>query len=264
MPAEYSPGWGVPLVLAVVVLAAAAGVLAVIPAPDPDTEEEVATVLNLRLPLPQEKPLPMIIVEAEPEEAPPPEPEPAARTQQATKPKLTAEQVDELAEERERLKEELERARREVAGLPPPQAPPDAPPPPHASPPRRGDIGTVRELDLGGQPDNVVQDIMTRYRLKVTIKQVPGGSNQSFLSSAAAPTGERFYADRRSPPGIYQVFELSKFAVAHMSRLEEAEIVRRGGNPETAVVRRVKFGIVDGGGGYDLGVKEIEIEPAAM
>ncbi len=164
----------------------------------------------------------------------------------------------ELAEERERLKAELDRARAEVAGVPPPVAPPI--PASEISPPRQGSLGTIRELDLAGPPETVVKDIMSRYRLKVTVKAVPGGSNQSFLSSAASQSGDRFFADRRSPAGIYQVFELSKLAVAKMSRLEEQEILRRGLKPETANVRRVKYGIVETADGHDLGVTEFELQ----
>ena len=65
-----------------------------------------------------------------------------------------------------------------------------------------------------------------------------------------------------SSPGVYEVFELSPEAVAHMSRLEESEIRRRNLDLEKTKVTRVVFGIVPtSGGDYDLGLLEFEAQP---
>lgn len=205
----------------------------------------------------------MIIMAALPE-PPAPEPTPGPAT-----PTVTDEQtLRELAEERTRLREELQLARdpANLPALPPPPAgdvgiassspPPDAP-----GPPRKGNLGTIRELKLQGYPDHVVGEIMLRYRLQVKMKVVQGGTNQSFLSSASSNSGDTFLADRNSPPGLYQVFELSTDAVAKMSRLEEQAIRERGLEPAATHVKRIKFGIVQRGNGYDLGVLEFEADP---
>jgi hypothetical protein len=91
-------------------------------------------------------------------------------------------------------------------------------------------------------------------------KMVPAGSNQEFLSSAADGTGDRYYADRNRRAGYGEVFELSRDSVAVMSRLEEEEIRRRKMDLARTRVTRVKFGIVQQGGKYDIGVTEFHAE----
>jgi hypothetical protein len=172
----------------------------------------------------------------------------------------------ELAEEREKLREELRQARSDDA-LPQLPSPPTGEPglpsntPPPPSPPRQGSMSTIRELSMEGYPDQVVQTIMQRYRLRVTIKMIQGGTNQKFLSSAANNSGDHFYANAGGAPGLYQVFELSTDAVAKMSHLEEEAIRERGMEPAVTHVKRIKFGIVQTKDGYDLGVLEFEAEP---
>jgi hypothetical protein len=46
-----------------------------------------------------------------------------------------------------------------------------------------------------------------------------------------------------------------------MSRLEDQAIHARGLEPATTHVKRIKFGIVPSGSGYDLGVLELEADP---
>jgi hypothetical protein len=170
----------------------------------------------------------------------------------------------ELEAERDELRKRL-RETRELALLPLPEAKgvavteqagtterPDA-----------GPVGTIRELDLTGWPQAIVDRVMARYRLRVTEKVVTGASNQNFLSSAATSKDNRYYASRDNQPGLYQVFELSRDAVAVMSRLEEQEIRRRNLDIERTRVTRVKFGIVESGTGeYDLGI--VSFEAAAV
>jgi hypothetical protein len=118
----------------------------------------------------------------------------------------------------------------------------------------------VRDLNLQGQPPAVVDEIMQRYRLRVSERFVRAGSAQTYLSSAG--TGrDHFTASPFTEAGIYQVFELSRDAVAAMSRLEEDELRRRGLKPETTRVTTVRFGIVRlPSGGYDLGVTDFAWE----
>lgn len=179
---------------------------------------------------------------------PPPTPPPPGDREQL---------MQELAAEREQLRAKLQQQRELAAAMTP------SPPPPVARNPESGDsgVGTIRSLDFEGWPKNVVDEMMARYDLRVTQRRVSSGSNQSFLSSAANERGDRFYADRNSRPGVYQVFELSRKCVATMSRLEEAEIKRRGWKPERTRVKEVRFGIVEQEPGkYDIGIIKIVAE----
>jgi hypothetical protein len=124
-----------------------------------------------------------------------------------------------------------------------------------------GSLGTVRELDLKGWPQDVIERIMKKYELRITERYAPGSSNQSFLSSAATAAGGRYYASRGGRPGHYQVFELSREVVAHMSRLEEAEIRRRNLDLERTRVASVTFGIVQTSPDqYDIGILTFQAE----
>jgi hypothetical protein len=124
-----------------------------------------------------------------------------------------------------------------------------------------GPPGTVRELDFSGWPQAVVNGVMARYGLRISRRTTVGGSNQSFLSSASSAEGARYYSDRRSLPGVYEVFELSKEAVAHMSRLEEAEIRTRQLDLDRTQVKHVRFGIVQhSDGGHDIGVLDFRAQ----
>jgi hypothetical protein len=234
-----------------------AAVLSQLPAPE---VMQPSSELHLHLANPPESPRPpMLIMAALPESAPPPEP---TVTPQPTPPTVDEQTLRELAEERTRLREELRRASspESLPPLPEPvaKAPNQPSPPP---PPRQGDLSTIRELSMEGYPDSIVGEVMRRYRMQVKLKVVQGGTNQSFLSSASSNKGDTFLADRNSPPGLYQVFELSRDAVTRMSALEEQAIRERGMDPERTHVKRIKFGIVQNAGEYDLGVLEIEAEP---
>lgn len=218
--------------------------------------------LLLHLSTPPETPKPpMLIMAALPETAPPPEVTPTPPV--PTPPTIDDATMRELAEERTRLREELRRARSPESLPPPPEAPQPAQAdnPAPQSPPRSGDLSTIRELNFEGYPDDAVALVMARYRMQVKMKVVQGGSNQSFLSSASSNRGDTFLADRNSPPGLYQVFELSRDAVNKMSSLEEQAIRSRGMDPERTHVKRIRFGVVQSDGGYDLGVVELEAEP---
>ncbi|MCX7718991.1 MAG: hypothetical protein N2111_11420 [Candidatus Sumerlaeaceae bacterium] len=123
-----------------------------------------------------------------------------------------------------------------------------------------GPKGTVRQLDLSGHPQAIIDEVMRRHRLRVSRQVLTGPAEQNFLSSADA-RGDRFFANSYSTPGIYEVFELSPEAVAHMSRLEEAEIRRRNLNLERTKVTRVVFGIVQTPeGDHDIGLLDFEVQ----
>ncbi len=177
-----------------------------------------------------------------------------------------AELAELLAAEREALRAELDQLS-EIAqaspktGRPLPVPPPDSGTKGQSGP---GPEGAVRELDLGGYPQAVVDDIMERYKLKVVTRRMKAGQGgQNFLSSASKGSSERFFGGLRTlEEGIYEIFQLSRDSVALMSRLEEEALKKEGLEPLKARVVHITFGIVKTEDGkYELGVKSLEAEP---
>jgi hypothetical protein len=169
-----------------------------------------------------------------------------------------------LEQEREALQQELDQMTQLAAAAPLPKVPLPMPPPSNGSrgSTDRGPEGAVRELDLDGYPQSVVDDIMKRYKLKVVTRKIEGGRRgQNFLSSASRGSTERYFGGLEVPAGIYEIFQLSRESVALMSRLEEEALMEEGLEPLKSRVIRIVFGIVeDGKGGYVLGVKSLEAE----
>ncbi|MEI7634899.1 MAG: hypothetical protein WCK47_11540 [bacterium] len=169
---------------------------------------------------------------------------------------------NELQKERDELRAQIERERAGASALAGQAAQQALAVRSRAADIAAGSRGTVRELDFAGWPNNVVDEIMTRYRLRITRQTLRKPSNQSFLSTAADASGDRYYADNTAPPGVYEVFELSRESVAKMSRMEEEEIKRRSLDLEHTRVTRVKFGIVEvPPGKYDIGILFMNAEP---
>jgi hypothetical protein len=191
-----------------------------------------------------------------PETPPPPDPPPAPSHP------LDAETRQELENERQELRAQLEKERALAA-----QSADDiARKALAAGSGKRLEIaagarGTIRELDFSGWPQPVVDEIMARYGLRIEEKYTIGTSNQSFLSSASNSGGERYYAEQAARPGIYEVFTLSRQAIAAMSRLEEGEIRKRSLSLERTRVKRVVFGIQQTSPSfYDLGILSFSAE----
>ena len=163
-----------------------------------------------------------------------------------------------LKAEKERLLASLSQQRGQAAAIASQAASAQPPPPPR---PQKAPVslGTVRELDLTGQPQHIIDRIMGKYRMRIVDKYVSGKNSQSFLSSASTADNDRYYATKAPRPGIYRVFEMSRESVAKMSILEEHEIRKRGLRPETTKVSRVVFGVVPNTNGEpDLGIKTFE------
>lgn len=195
---------------------------------------------------------------------PPPISKPAEPTPAPTPPPVHTPRVEpppgpdgELEVERKRLQEELARSQQESAERADEQIAEhgrNGTYPAIAS----GSPGTIRELALTGWPDDVVDAVMKRYELGVSLRRLSPGSRQGFLSSAGTADGERYYS-RAPASGIFKVFELSPSAVATMSALEEREIKRRQLDLERTQVTHVRFGIVQQPDGTpDLGLLEMD------
>lgn len=177
-----------------------------------------------------------------------------------------AELAEMLAKEREALRAELEQLSQLAAASPTPAKMLPMPPPVSGDQGQagKGPEGAIRELDLGGYPQSIVDDIMDRYKLKVVTRKMKAGQGgQNFLSSASKGKSERFFGGLRTmEEGIYEVFQLSRDSVAHMSRLEEQALRAKGLEPLKARVIHITFGIVKSESGeYELGVKSLEAEP---
>ena len=227
---------------------------------------------EFRMPPPAEGSFPIIVM-AEPSgqdsadgvDVTKPARDPAAASRaQTPSDDLTGDILKELAEERERLRMEIAQAKQAAGAIAMPAMaiPKPAAERPSNSSAGKAGMGTVRRLDLSGFPQAVVDDIMLRYKLRVTQKLLQGGrTTQNFLSSAQSGAGNRFYASSTEfPAGLYQVFELSPAVVARLSEAEEEEIKRRGWSSQQTRVKFVRFGIVRATDGYDLGVLEMDAE----
>lgn len=166
---------------------------------------------------------------------------------------------DELAEERKNLEEEL-RHLKETSLAPLPQTNPlgdNGPPKPSTG---LGDQGAIRELDMDGHSPQIVSLIMARYDMRIETKRMKGTA-QNFLSSAS-DSGGKYFGGMSVPEGIYEVWQLSRKAVAKMATLEEDAIIERGMKPEKTRVVRIVYGIVKTSESeYDLGVLHFEAEP---
>ncbi len=169
-----------------------------------------------------------------------------------------------LAKDREALRAELNQLTKIALAEPLPKVPLPMPPPNAGNNggSTRGPEGAVRELDLDGYPEAVVEDIMQRYKLKVVTRHIDGGGRgQNFLSSASRGENERYFGGGPVPSGVYEIFQLSRDSVAVMSRLEEDALKKRGMEPLKSRVVKIVFGIVkEGKEKYVLGVKSLEAE----
>lgn len=175
-----------------------------------------------------------------------------------------AELADILAKDRDTLRAELEQMTQTALADPLSKKPIPMPPPDSGK--RGGSTfgpeGAVRELDLKGFPQAVVDDIMNRYKLKVVTRHIKGGQRgQSFLSSASRGANDTYFGGGAVPEGVYEIFQLSRDSVALMSRLEEEALKKRGLEPLKSRVINIVFGIVKSGNdSYVLGVKSLEAE----
>ncbi|MCX7766559.1 MAG: hypothetical protein N2246_07640, partial [Candidatus Sumerlaeia bacterium] len=117
--------------------------------------------------------------------------------------------------------------------------------------------GAVRTLNFKGQPQKIVDEIMRRYDITIQQKFVGPASRTSFLSYAETEGG--VYVNHPGS-GFYEVFVLSRKAMAKMSQLEAQEIIKRGYDIERTTVIRAEFGIVAQNDGYDLGILALELQ----
>lgn len=181
-----------------------------------------------------------------------------------------AELAEILAADREALLAELNQKTQEVLAAPAPPVSLEelraAKGPSGGDGTRKAPEGAIRELDLTGFPQKVVDDVMERHRLRVVQQEIRGGRRgQSFLSSASRGAGERYFGGMDVPEGVYDVFQLNRETVATMSLLEENALKEQGFQPLKARVVRIVFGIVQAAdGSYDLGVKLLEAEKVSL
>jgi len=115
--------------------------------------------------------------------------------------------------------------------------------------------GPVRTINFKGYPRSVVEKIMKRYGISIEQKFVGPGEPSIFVSYAETDNG--VYVNRQGS-GFYEVFELSRTALAAMCKLEQEELIRRGYDLNHTTVVKTVFGIVEKDGEYDLGVIELE------
>jgi hypothetical protein len=117
--------------------------------------------------------------------------------------------------------------------------------------------GALRRLVLSDYPQNVVDRVLKRYDIKITTRYISAGKASAYLNMAETRQGTYY---NQSGEGLYDVFELSRKAVAKMVSLEIAEMKRRGFDPNRTRTIEVHFGIVRNGDDYDLGIIKFKAE----
>lgn len=121
------------------------------------------------------------------------------------------------------------------------------------------DRGAVRKVILTGAPPAAVDKIMERYGIVIKVANLNGNEKRpGFINFAATPEGQ--FASL-SPKGRFTVFSYGPAAMARMAQLEDKALREGGYDPSTSRVVSVVFGVVKAGAGWDLGVKQIQIEP---
>jgi hypothetical protein len=117
--------------------------------------------------------------------------------------------------------------------------------------------GALRRLVLNDYPQNIVDRILKRYDIKITTRYISADKASAYLNMAETRQGTYY---NQPGEGLYDVFELSRKAVAKMVSLELAEMKRRGFDPNRTRTIEVDFGIVKNGDDYDLGIVRFKAE----
>jgi hypothetical protein len=117
--------------------------------------------------------------------------------------------------------------------------------------------GAARRLVLSDYPQSIVDRILERYNIRISIRYISADKASTYLNLAETRKGT-YYS--RPGSGIYEVFQLSRKAVTKMVGLEIEEMKRRGLDPNRTRVIEVHFGIVKRGDDYDLGIMKFKAE----
>ncbi len=120
-------------------------------------------------------------------------------------------------------------------------------------------VGVVRDLDLDSAEPEAVRQVMDRYAMRLTVRDVTPSKNSGFLSSASA--GGSVYTPARRG-GLHEVFEISAKAYERMVWLENEWLTSHGHNPRFTRIDTVRYGVVSSSGAYewDLGIVDIKIQ----
>ena len=115
--------------------------------------------------------------------------------------------------------------------------------------------GVIRVLDLKDFPKEIVDYILRKYHIKIVTRYIKQTSESSFLNQAELGDDEIFYNMRGE--GVFEVFELSPFAITKMTVLEIEEMKKRNLSQHKTRVREIHFCIIkNNDNDYDIGVKK--------
>lgn len=118
--------------------------------------------------------------------------------------------------------------------------------------------GAVRDLKLDGVPPEAVETVMQKYGFRILAGNINEATGEGFLDRVSTDVGE---FRRVAPNGNFQIFSYGQAAEARMAQLEEAAIRERGHDPRYTRVVFTLFGVVSTKAGWDLGIRQIRIEP---
>ncbi len=119
-----------------------------------------------------------------------------------------------------------------------------------------GDTGAVRTFDLSGSPE-IVKQIEDRYELRHIAPAYVSRVSSGFINQLQ--TNDGTYHSRNTP-GRYEGIEIGPSGIAKLKMLELEALKANGFDPSTDRVLLIKFGIVHGENGWDLGVVDFKAE----
>jgi hypothetical protein len=119
------------------------------------------------------------------------------------------------------------------------------------------DQGTIRILDVGDIPEKILDEVFRKYNIRIVQKYIEGENNIEFLNKVK--TRNKTFLSQKGT-GYYEVFEIPPQAMKKMTLLEQAEMQKKGLDPNKTRVAKIVFGIVENEGNHDLGVTDFEFQ----
>lgn len=119
--------------------------------------------------------------------------------------------------------------------------------------------GVIRTLDLKDFPRDIINSVLVKYHIKISIKYVKNYNNFSFLNQADLGSNDVY--QNKLGEGVFEVFELSPLAIIKMTSLEVDEMRKRNLISHKTRLREVHFGIIKNEENeYDLGIVKFEYD----
>ncbi|MCE5230913.1 hypothetical protein LLG95_15150 [bacterium] len=122
--------------------------------------------------------------------------------------------------------------------------------------------GVIRTVETTDVPNNIADEVLKRWGFRVKLMNLSGGvrgGGSGYLSGIQTSAGR--FVNATGQPGLYRVLFLGDDTVRRLVDLENAEMQKKGYDPEKVHITQVVFGIVPKGKEYDLAVTKMMVEP---